>query len=124
VDDFYDGPFVFTGATEDQQRWERARPSLERNGLTSREHGLGIASYETGHTVIIPWNHDQRQWKMTILHGDHPVHTKGISVSLGQGDESVGDRAMAHLRRPDVMQSMRDQMDPATDDDGSWPRRF
>jgi hypothetical protein len=121
---FFDDALRATAMTEDQERWERARPSLERNGITSRDDGLGIAHLETGHTIITPWNHDQRQWKLLVTHGDHPVHRKGIIVSLGPGDHDVGERAMAAMRRPQVLQSMRDQMIPGTEEDGTWPRRF
>jgi hypothetical protein len=123
VSDYYDGPFTHTAA-DDEGRWRRAIPSLERNGITSRGDGPGIAHYETGHTVITPWNHEQQQWRMVILHGGHAVHEKGITVGLGPGDETVGDRATAHLRRPEVMQAMRDQMQPGAENDGTWPRRF
>lgn len=61
---------------------------------------------------------------MWVLHGDKPVHEKGIIASLGPGDEDVGERAVAAMRHPDVLRSMRDQMDPRTDGDGSWPRKF
>lgn len=111
-------------AIEDEQRWERARPSLERNGITSRSDGLGIAHLETGHTVITPWNHDQGQWRMHVLHDSDPESRRRVIVDLGPGDEDVGERAVAAMRRPEVLRSMRDQMDPAADGDGTWPRRF
>lgn len=110
-------------ASEDADRWERARPSLERNGITSRSDGPGIAHLETGHTLITPWNHDQQQWKLVITHGDHPIHERGIVIGLGPGDEDVGERAVAAMRHPHVLQSMRDQM-TGTENDGTWPRRF
>jgi hypothetical protein len=111
-------------ATEDEQRWERARPSLERNGITSRSDGLGIAHLETGHTVITPWNHSEGQWKLRVLHDSDPESRRHIVVGLGPGDEDVGDRAVAAMRRPHVLQSMRDQMTPGAEEDGTWPRRF
>ena len=111
-------------ATEDEQRWERARPSLERNGITSRFDGLGVAHLETGHTLLTPYDHARGQWKLVILHGNHAVHQKGIIGGLGPGDEDVGERAMGVMRHPAVMQAMRDQMNPDTDNDGTWPRRF
>jgi hypothetical protein len=111
-------------ASEDEARWERARPSLERNGITSRSDGLGIAHTETGHTIITPWNHDQQQWKMRIIHNSDPGSLRHIVVDLGQGDEGVGERAMEAMRRPHVLQAMRDQMQPGAEEDGTWPRRF
>ena len=122
---FFDDAFRATaGMTEDEERWERARPSLERNGITSASDGLGIAHTETGHTVITPWNHDQRQWRLHIIHDSDPGNVRHLSVNLGPGDEDVGERVMAAMRRPQVLQSMRDQMQPGAEEDGTWPRRL
>jgi hypothetical protein len=121
---FFDDAFRATaGMTEDEARWERARPSLERNGITSRSDGLGIAHTETGHTIITPWNHDNQQWRLHVHHDSDTASRRTLSVWLGQGDENVGDRAMAALRTPRVLQAMRDMM-PDAPDDGSWPRRY
>jgi hypothetical protein len=111
-------------ASEGDDHWERARSSLERNGITSRSDGLGIAHLETGHTVITPWNHSEGQWKLRILHDSDPESRRHIVVGLGAGDEDVGERAVAAMRRPQVLQSMREQMIPGAEDDGTWPRRF
>ena len=117
-------PMRKRAAAEDADRWERARPSLERNGITSRSDGLGIAHTETGHTLITPWNHSEGQWKLRVLHDSDPENRRTISASLGPGDDDVGERAMAALRRPDVLRAMRDQMVPGAENDGTWPRRF
>jgi hypothetical protein len=111
-------------SSEDEQRWERARPSLERNGLISRSDGLGIAHLETGHTVITPWNHKEGQWKLRVFHDSDPENLRHVVVGLGPGDEGVGERAVAAMRQPHVLQSMRDQMTPGAEADGTWPRRF
>jgi hypothetical protein len=111
-------------ASEDEQRWERARPSLERNGITSRSDGLGIAHLETGHTVITPYNHDEGQWKLRVLHNSDPANMRSLSVGLGPGDDDVGERAVAAMRQPHVLRSMQEQMTPGSENDGTWPRRF
>lgn len=110
-------------ANENEQRWERARPSLERNGLTSRSDGLGIAHLESGHTVITPYAHEQGQWRMWVMHEDDPDYQRKIIADLGPGDEDVDERAVAALRHPQVLRSMREQMRPGEADE-SWPRRF
>jgi len=121
---FFDDALRATAMTEDEERWERARPSLERNGITSRSDGLGIAHTETGHTIITPWNHNRQQWRLHVFHDSDPGNARHISVDLGPGDEDVGERAMAAMRHPQVLQSMRDQMTPGAEEDGTWPRRF
>lgn len=109
---------------EDSRRWELARPSLERNGMTSRSDGLGIAHLETGHTLVTPWNHDEGQWKLRIFHESDPESRRHIIVGLGPESGDVGERAVSWLRRPEVLQSMREQMIPGSEEDGTWPRRF
>jgi hypothetical protein len=111
-------------AAEDDARWERARPSLERNGFHSQASGLGVAHLETGHTVLTPYDHQRGEWKLIALHGSNAVHEKGAIAYLGPGDEDAGERAMSAMRHPGFLHAMRDQMNPATDNDGTWPRRF
>lgn len=115
-------------ASEDAARWERARPSLERNGFSSRDHGLGVASTETGHTLITQYHHDGGQWRLWSLHDSDGGANRKVIADLGPGDHDVGERAMAAMRRPGFLQAMRDQMEPGAEEDGTerfpWPRRF
>ena len=121
---FFDDALRATAMTEDQERWERARPSLERNGFMSRDHGLGVASTETGHSLITQYHHGSGQWRLWSLHDSDSGANRKIVAELGPGDHDVGDRAMNAMRRPGFLQSMRDQMEPGAEADGTWPRRF
>jgi hypothetical protein len=111
-------------AAEDERRWERAWPSLERNGLVSPTEGPGYARFETGHSVIIPYSHGSGQWRMWVSHDSDPDDQRLVIANLGPGDEDVGERAASALRSPHVLRSMREQMIPGAEDDGTWPRRF
>lgn len=104
--------------------WERGRPSLEANGLTSDDTHPAHIRTEMGHHITTWHNPISDEWRMGIFHDSDENDDRTISVRLGRQDEGVGDRAMAVLRHPKVLRSMQDQMRPGAEQDGTWPRKF
>lgn len=114
------------GMPSPEERYEAYRPSFERNGLHAMvdPEGSGFMHLESGHRLLPVLHDDHPGWDLHVGHESDPDLRRKVTVSLGDGDHDVGDRIVRALRRPEVLRSMRDQMNPGTGGDGTWPRNF
>lgn len=107
------------------ERYRQGLESLRRSGLEQANH------LDTGHYLYFaapgthPGSGDNGEWQMWVHHAseaDHPEQ-RMVYGRLGPDDSAVGEAAMRHLRNPQVMRSMHEQMTPGPLDE-TWPRRF
>lgn len=117
-------------ASDKDARRERAAASLRAAGLSDEMRT------ETGHHIIVPYNHERGTWRMWVTREPDPTigrtgegpsrfrNPRVILADLGDDPDAVGARARKWLGHGEVMRAMREQMAPPRDDDPSWPRRF
>jgi hypothetical protein len=104
--------------------------SLKRAGMMPRDadpRGEPAARFDTGHYVDSVLGPEDGNWTTYISHDADPSLHRTIAIEHGDlgGDHSgLADRLGRALRRPEVMQSMREQMQHGDDPEPRWHRRY
>jgi hypothetical protein len=84
-------------------------------------------TFDTGHYMGSVLGGESGKWTTYISHNADPHLRRVIQIEhgdLGGQHSRLGEAVSQSLRRPDVMQSMREQMEHRDADEPSWIRRF
>ena len=85
------------------------------------------ARFDTGHRMDNTLDPDTGDWTTYVTHDSDPKYNRLIQVSHGDlgGDHSrLGEAVVSALRHPQVMQSMREQMQHGGSPQPAWLRQF
>jgi hypothetical protein len=104
-----------------EERVERARPGLERNGLGRMldPESDGMVRLDTGHELRATMFDGKPDWILGVGHPANPDLLHHLTVHLGTTPEEVGDRIVHALGHPEVQRAMRMQMTPGGPDWGN-----
>lgn len=131
--------------------WDRIRKAASGRWLSEDEHVQGIldgmnslkragmlphdadpdgqpgARFDTGHYVSSVLSGDDGNWTTYVSHDADPQLHRIIQIEhgdLGGDHSSLADHVGRALRRPEVMQSMREQMQHRDAPGPRWLRRY
>lgn len=114
---------------EGARGWQAEWPDERFREMGRRMTEAGIPEdLESGHHLKLFPDWKKSGWALHIEHPGHPDDepdrwSRRISIGLGRDDESIPERVTGALRRPDVMEAMRAQMEP-NPQGREWHRRF
>jgi hypothetical protein len=104
--------------------------SLKRAGMLPPDadwHGQPGARFDTGHYVGSVLGGQDGNWTTYVSHDSDPHLRRVIQIEhgdLGGQHSRLAESVSRALRHPEVMQSMREQMQHGAADEPSWIRRF
>lgn len=103
--------------------------SLKAKGMLPSSHPplRADVKYDTGHHVDSVLSGDDGTWTTYVVHDSDPAMHRGIAIyhdDIGSDHSRLGDSLSAAIRRPEVMQSMREQMQHRDAEEPRWFREF